>query len=85
MDDFEQKGDGMMPEDKKVTIQLLVVLLVASIVMLIVSWIKQVGIGICVVCIFLNLAGMILIAFDREEEENVGKVRTTYTRRSNLK
>ncbi|MGG5333910.1 hypothetical protein IGI46_005080 [Enterococcus sp. AZ163] len=75
----------MMPEEKKVTIRLLVVLLVASIVMLIVSWINQVGIGICILCIILNLAGMVLITFDREEEANVGKVRTTYTRRSDTK
>ncbi|WP_429974611.1 hypothetical protein [Enterococcus sp. AZ163] len=74
-----------MPEEKKVTIRLLVVLLVASIVMLIVSWINQVGIGICILCIILNLAGMVLITFDREEEANVGKVRTTYTRRSDTK
>ncbi|MGG5319187.1 hypothetical protein [Enterococcus sp. AZ072] len=74
-----------MPEEKKVTIQLLVVLLVASIVMLIVSWINQVGIGICILCIFLNLAGMVLITFDREEESNVEKVRTTHTRRSDPK
>lgn len=71
-----------MVREKRATIRLLLVLLVASIVLLIVSWLSQVGIGICLFCICLCLVAMILVATDREEDATVGKVRTTHPGRS---